>query len=195
MGMLDGVSQCWWLSKNCVVNWDAWAAIGTLAAVAVALLMSIYQTSRADRAQRSRARWVALELRRVLPSWRGRVVWAMQAGDSDLFFLLDDDPLRDPVKIPPDLTAVLPQLHELGDDAASIADAIWIARTLDAMPIHAALDGSITPQASAQKVIRQYRAGLRSLTACLRAAERIVERATGLSAADPDSHTFGSPDV
>lgn len=25
--MLDGVSQCWWLSKNCVVWWDAWAVV------------------------------------------------------------------------------------------------------------------------------------------------------------------------
>lgn len=37
MSMLDGVSQCWWLSETCVVNWDAWAAIGTVAAVFAAV--------------------------------------------------------------------------------------------------------------------------------------------------------------
>lgn len=37
MSMLDGMSQCWWLSPTCVVNWDAWAAVGTCAAVLVAL--------------------------------------------------------------------------------------------------------------------------------------------------------------
>ncbi|MCJ8032904.1 hypothetical protein MU462_14470, partial [Staphylococcus aureus] len=34
------VSQCWVLSKSCVVNWDAWAAVGTVLAVVVALLTS-----------------------------------------------------------------------------------------------------------------------------------------------------------
>lgn len=38
MSMLDGVSQCWWLSEACVVNWDAWAALGTVAAVFAAVL-------------------------------------------------------------------------------------------------------------------------------------------------------------
>lgn len=37
MSMLDGVSQCWWLSETCVVNWDAWAAVGTVAAVFAAV--------------------------------------------------------------------------------------------------------------------------------------------------------------
>ncbi|MEA9738644.1 hypothetical protein VDF74_06520 [Xanthomonas campestris pv. raphani] len=43
MGMLDGVSQCWWLSENCVVNWDAWSAIGTVAAVFAAVLAPAIQ--------------------------------------------------------------------------------------------------------------------------------------------------------
>lgn len=31
MSMLDGVSQCWWLSRDCVVWWDAWAvAVGLI---------------------------------------------------------------------------------------------------------------------------------------------------------------------
>lgn len=37
MSMLDGVSQCWWLSTTCSVDWDAWSAVGTLSAVVVAL--------------------------------------------------------------------------------------------------------------------------------------------------------------
>ncbi|NJC47358.1 UNVERIFIED_ORG: hypothetical protein GGR78_000579 [Xanthomonas campestris] len=43
MGMLDGVSQCWWLSENCVVNWDAWSAVGTVAAVFAAVLAPAIQ--------------------------------------------------------------------------------------------------------------------------------------------------------
>ena len=37
MGMLDGISECWWLSRSCTINWDAWAAIGTVAAVFTAI--------------------------------------------------------------------------------------------------------------------------------------------------------------
>lgn len=38
MSMLEGVSQCWPLAKDCVVWWDAWAAIGALAGAWVALI-------------------------------------------------------------------------------------------------------------------------------------------------------------
>lgn len=40
MGMLDGVSQCWWLSKACEVNWDAWAAIATASGTCLALAIA-----------------------------------------------------------------------------------------------------------------------------------------------------------
>lgn len=43
MSMLDGVSQCWVLSKGCVVNWDAWAAVGTVAAVFTAVFAPTIQ--------------------------------------------------------------------------------------------------------------------------------------------------------
>lgn len=36
--MLDGVSQCWPLAKDCVVWWDAWAAIGAVASAWVGLV-------------------------------------------------------------------------------------------------------------------------------------------------------------
>lgn len=39
MSMLDGISQCWVLSENCVIWWDAWAAIGTIGATVVALAL------------------------------------------------------------------------------------------------------------------------------------------------------------
>lgn len=43
MSMLDGVSQCWWLSKSCVVNWEAWAAVGTVLAVFTAVFAPAIQ--------------------------------------------------------------------------------------------------------------------------------------------------------
>ncbi|WP_230112423.1 hypothetical protein [Stenotrophomonas lactitubi] len=43
MSMLDGVSQCWRLSDTCAVNWEAWAAIGTVAAVFAAVFAPVVQ--------------------------------------------------------------------------------------------------------------------------------------------------------
>jgi len=40
--MLDGLSQCWVLSAECEANWDAWSAIGTVAATAVALAFGVH---------------------------------------------------------------------------------------------------------------------------------------------------------
>ncbi|KAA9003513.1 hypothetical protein FJU31_04205 [Stenotrophomonas cyclobalanopsidis] len=37
MSFSDGISECWWLSETCVINWDAWASIGTVAGVVTAL--------------------------------------------------------------------------------------------------------------------------------------------------------------
>lgn len=42
-GMHEGVSECWWLSRSCEVNWDAWAAIGTVAAVFTAVFAPTIQ--------------------------------------------------------------------------------------------------------------------------------------------------------
>lgn len=38
MEWIDGVSQCWWLSKTCAIDWDAWSSIGTMLGVLTALL-------------------------------------------------------------------------------------------------------------------------------------------------------------
>jgi len=41
MSMIDGISQCWWLSKSCAVDWNAWAAIATAAATLLALALAL----------------------------------------------------------------------------------------------------------------------------------------------------------
>lgn len=41
MSMLDGVSQCWWLSSACRVDWAAWAAIAAGFAALAALLVGL----------------------------------------------------------------------------------------------------------------------------------------------------------
>lgn len=40
MGMLQGFTECWLLGATCQVDWTAWSAVATAAAVGVALLTS-----------------------------------------------------------------------------------------------------------------------------------------------------------
>lgn len=61
MSMLDGISQCWWLSETCKVDWTAWAAIATFFAAAVALFVGL-APMREARAARSRLAIAALKL-------------------------------------------------------------------------------------------------------------------------------------
>lgn len=63
--MIDGVSQCWWLSDTCVVNWDAWSAIGTGFAAVVALVIAL-ASFRQNESISVRKRGVAVDICRVL---------------------------------------------------------------------------------------------------------------------------------
>lgn len=47
--MTDGVSQCWWLSNACRIDWEAWAAVGTVAAVFAAVFAPSIQRQLARR--------------------------------------------------------------------------------------------------------------------------------------------------
>jgi len=60
MSMLDGVSQCLWPSKECVVWWDAWAAAGSLTSVAATVILG-FVTYRLGRAA-NRASQLAVDL-------------------------------------------------------------------------------------------------------------------------------------
>ncbi|MDH1791288.1 hypothetical protein N5D45_05595 [Stenotrophomonas sp. GD03819] len=56
MSIIDGVSQCWLLSRSCVIDWDAWAAIATAAATGLALALALKETQ----ARRRKAKHDAL---------------------------------------------------------------------------------------------------------------------------------------
>lgn len=56
MAMRHGLSQCWWLSSTCEVNWNAWAAIATAVAAVVALGVGLAPIFTARRQRRRIAR-------------------------------------------------------------------------------------------------------------------------------------------
>ncbi|WP_423173816.1 hypothetical protein [Stenotrophomonas maltophilia] len=181
------------------VIWEALSAVGTVGAVIVSLVLAGRQGKKDRAAQQSRARWVALELRQVLAAWRGRVTYACCASDPDLFLLLcdeEDDGERSispvsHVSVPEDLLALYDQLHDLGEGAAPIADAIWISRQLQKLPILKALRGDYEVESLSVGHIRQFRAGMESLRQYLVQAEENVAKLTGLTAADPEREVFG----
>lgn len=41
MSVLDGLSECWWLSSTCSLDWDAVASVGTVVGVLVALFAPV----------------------------------------------------------------------------------------------------------------------------------------------------------
>jgi hypothetical protein len=55
MSMLDGLTECWLLSAQCGANWDAWSAIGTVAATAVALGFGVHSLITQASSARKRA--------------------------------------------------------------------------------------------------------------------------------------------
>ncbi len=181
------------------VIWEALSAVGTVGAVVVSLVLAGRQGTKDNAAQRSRARWVALELRQVLAAWRGRVTFACCASDPDLYFLLCEDDGEGErsassvshVSVPDDLLALYDQLHDLGDGAAPIADAIWISRQLQKLPILKALRGDYEVEELNAGHVRQFRAGMESLRQYLVQAEENVAKLTGLTAADPERKVFG----
>lgn len=59
MGMLDGISQCWWLSETCVIDWTAWSAIATCAAVVAALLVGVLPIRHARKVRKTQMRVLA----------------------------------------------------------------------------------------------------------------------------------------
>lgn len=154
MSMLDGLSQCWLLSRSCEVNWEAWSAMGTVGAVVVSLSLAFGQRYKENRAQRSRARWIALELRRTIAVWNRTVEAALAADYSELPFKLSDT-YTDPADVPAEIEKLRPSLHELGDAIAPLVDAIWVARQLSNMDIEKALRGDYEEE-PAQKFINLY---------------------------------------
>lgn len=178
MSMLEGVSQCWWLSSTCSFDWDAVSAVGTVAAVAVALILAGAQGRKEKRDQRSRARWVALELRKSIAVWNRRVQAANTADDVALYFRLGDDNV-DPTVIPKELDDLRSSLHELGDDLAPLADAIWVARQMSNMPIEEALKGNFEDQAEAEKVVDRFRKYLAALSCHTQRALTQVSKVAG----------------
>lgn len=73
MSMLDGVSQCWWLSNKCFVDWEAWSAIGTFFAAFLALQISLREQRRRREEALERALGLSTLLEPDVQEWHERI--------------------------------------------------------------------------------------------------------------------------
>ncbi|HFK2915647.1 TPA: hypothetical protein ACGY79_000874 [Stenotrophomonas maltophilia] len=73
MSMLDGVSQCWWLGSKCLVDWDAWSAIGTFFAAFLALQISLREQRRRREEALERALGLSTLLEPDVQEWHERI--------------------------------------------------------------------------------------------------------------------------
>ncbi|QNH11190.1 hypothetical protein HEP75_00608 [Xanthomonas sp. SI] len=172
MGMLDGVSECWWLSTTCVVNWDAWAAIGTVAAVWVALMASGAEWRRLRRERKERAMWLREELRQPVHRWHVAAAGALGlvklGQDHNLQQLLTkENDLRYPLHVPEAVVTLRPSLHDMGGLGIKLARAVGLARRLQQCDILGVLRQQYNKDRDAASVRIEFREDLSSLVAIL----------------------------
>jgi hypothetical protein len=73
MSVLDGVSQCWSLSRSCGVDWEAWSAIGTFFAAFLALRISLNELRRRREEALERALGLSTLLEPDVNEWHMRI--------------------------------------------------------------------------------------------------------------------------
>ncbi|MCW0370899.1 hypothetical protein [Xanthomonas sacchari] len=136
MSLFDGASECWWLSKSCVVNWDAWSAVGTLLAVFVAVRTSANEARRRREDQDARAMWLRLELVHPVATWQSDLYRLKRSIEKTRYFavvqaLTAETEDRQPISIPGAVAVSGTRLHELGGASKSLAEAVYLSRSLD----------------------------------------------------------------
>lgn len=136
MSMIDGASECWWLSKSCVVNWDAWSAVGTVMAVCVAIWASAAEGRRRREDQNARAMWLRLELVHPVSTWQADLYRLRRSIERQRYFavveaLTATTEDRQPISIPGAVAVSGTRMHELGGASKSLAEAVYLARSID----------------------------------------------------------------
>lgn len=132
----NAFSTCWPPGQNgCVVWWDAWAAIGTLLAVAVALGLALIEHGRRRREAVGRSMWIAVALHLPVFQWAKEVERLRKmVGAAEIEGILDkvdpNDGGRSWLDAPAEITELRREIHELGDIGGAIAQASFLLNEL-----------------------------------------------------------------
>lgn len=130
MSWVEGFSTCSQLGVDgCVVWWDAWAAIGTIAAVVTALALANAESRRRKRDAYGRSMWIALALQPALTAWINRIQVLRKELESKRYAaslsVIQDKPDRF-LKPPDTLIEMRLQVPELGEIAVPLAQGIFV---------------------------------------------------------------------
>lgn len=119
-----GISPCMELGVgDCVVWWDAWAAVGTISAVVTALALAGAESRRRNRDAYGRSMWIALGLRPCLNAWLTRLQLLrkeLEANKYDASLSVIGNPEHF-LKPPDTIIEMRPQVPELGEIAVPLA--------------------------------------------------------------------------
>lgn len=133
--MRYGISECWWLSGSCALNWDALAALGTFAAAAIALAVSSREARRRRDDQEARALWLRLQLIHPVRAWSSSLSRLRRQLDRGLYRSAIDsvsgkNEHGPPLGLPSELSLAQGGLHDLGEAASALAAAIYCSQEL-----------------------------------------------------------------
>lgn len=131
--MKDGVSQCWWLSKYCWIDWDALAAIGTLLAVIVALRIANKDKVRRWAETDARAGVAYAKLLVPIQEWTYNIDGYCQLLQSDPSECLSSAATAYSTRIPAEVIDAAGDMRDLGPAAEPLLDAIFRMQEADAL--------------------------------------------------------------
>lgn len=136
MSWFKAFSTCWPPGEGgCVVWWDAWAAIGTVLAVAVALGLALAERSRRRKEAAGRSQWIAVELHLPINKWAKEVSRLQKAVASEnyekILEMVEPENYKRSVLVAPFAVAELrKEIHELGEIGGAISQASFLLNEL-----------------------------------------------------------------
>ncbi|MDV6189830.1 hypothetical protein RYH75_11255 [Stenotrophomonas geniculata] len=160
------------------INWDAVSAIGTVAAVIVALGLSGAEGRRLKREGRARAIWVKEEFRKPISLWlenaRGMLGIINLGQDHNLErSIAKESDHCYPFRIPAQVSDLRGYLHDLGDAGQHVAKAVGLARKLHGCDMLEALRGQFAHREELD-IRAEFCGDLESLIKSLESAERAL---------------------
>lgn len=118
-----------------MVWWDAWAAIGTVLAVAVALGLAVIEHGRRRREAEGRSQWIAVALHLPIDHWAKQVARLQKLVVAEKYAEMMDivepeEGARSVLIAPAEVTELRREIHELGDIGGAIAQASFLLNEL-----------------------------------------------------------------
>ncbi|WP_282254119.1 hypothetical protein [Stenotrophomonas sp. PS02299] len=165
-----------------MVWWDAWAAIGTVLAVAVALGLAGIEHGRRRKEAEGRSMWIAVALHLPIDQWAKEIARFRKRVEADDFARILDmaDPettSRSVLVAPPEVTELRKEIHELGDIGGAIAQASFLLNELRGKWrwIDDGLHGNYDDEELA-RALKLLRGNTRLASQLLSEASRLIDR-------------------